>query len=522
MPEASHTSFQRSAGILLHPSSLPGPYGIGDLGQAAYQWLDFLKEADQKLWQVLPLGPTGYGDSPYQCFSAFAGNPYLISLDKLLDDRLLADVDIVYPDLSEDKVDFGAMIPWKLSLLESSFKRFSKASEALKEEFQQFCLEKASWLEHYALFMALKEYHGGVAWNAWPKAFRDRDETALTAWQVTHSQTIEKYKYYQWLFFRQWLELKAYAHSLDIQIIGDIPIFIAYDSADTWANPSLFYLDSKGNPTVVAGVPPDYFSATGQRWGNPLYRWERMQAQGFQWWIDRFTATYELVDIVRLDHFRGFEAYWEIPASEATAVKGRWLKGPGQALFDALRSAFGDKLAIIAEDLGVITPEVEALRDNNGFPGMKVLQFAFGSDASDPYLPHNYSPNSVVYSGTHDNDTSLGWYSQTPEVEKDFARRYLARDGSDIAWDLIRLAYASPAVFSIVPLQDVLRLDSSARMNTPGSAANNWSWRFRFEDIGYWLAPNLADITEVYGRSSKVLEVKDTAYRQSVLPEVLS
>lgn len=513
-------AFDRRSGILLHPSSLPGPYGIGTLGQEAKHWIDFLVSAGQRLWQVMPLGPTGYGDSPYQCFSAFAGNPLLINLEKLVDEGLLYQEDLAgLPEFSARAVDYGPVIEHKLTLLSLAYERFkAKGSSAQNQSFQVFCETHADWLEDYALFMAIKEAHGGEAWNGWDKAIRSRKPKALAAWKEKLADALVRQKFWQYLFFTQWLELRRYANARDIRIVGDIPIFIAYDSADTWANPDMFYLDKEANPTVVAGVPPDYFSATGQRWGNPLYRWDEMHKQGYAWWLKRIKSTLALVDIIRVDHFRGFEAYWEIPATEPTAVKGRWVKGPGQALFDVIKAELGD-LPIIAEDLGIITPAVEALRDDNGLPGMKVLQFAFAGDASDPYLPHNYAKNCVVYSGTHDNDTTKGWYAQAPEKERDFVRRYLARDDSTIAWDFMRLAFASVADTAIVPLQDVLALGSEARMNTPGQAAGNWSWRFSWEQLPYWLAPQLRDMAELYGRVV-LAAAKDTPYRQSSLGDV--
>ncbi|MCA9837241.1 MAG: 4-alpha-glucanotransferase, partial [Trueperaceae bacterium] len=393
-------AFDRRSGIILHPTSLPGAYGIGTLGREAYNWIEFLASAGQRLWQVMPLGPTGYGDSPYQCFSAFAGNPYLINLEKLESEGWLTAEDLAtLPSFSDEVVDYGPVIEHKLKLLSQAYERFkSKGSSAQTKAFQQFCADQADWLDDYALFMSVKEAHGGQAWNTWDKAIRQRKPKAIKSYTEELADPISRQKFWQWLFFNQWLELRHYANERDIKIIGDIPIFIAYDSADAWANPDLFYLDKESNPTVIAGVPPDYFSATGQRWGNPLYRWEEMQKRGYTWWLKRIKATLTLVDIIRIDHFRGFEAYWEIPASEPTAVKGRWVKGPGQSLFDAIKAELGE-LPIIAEDLGVITPKVESLRDDNDLPGMKVLQFAFAADASDPYLPHNYNKNCVVYSG---------------------------------------------------------------------------------------------------------------------------
>lgn len=513
-------SFKRRAGLLLHPTSLPGPYGIGTLGKAAYNWIDFLESAGQKLWQVMPLGPTGYGDSPYQSFSAFAGNPYLIDLPTLVEEGLLDEADLANaPEFSNGTVDYGSVIPFKIVVLTRAFEAFERHQSQYQADFALFCDKHHYWLDDYALFMALKDAHDGNAWNSWPEAIRLRDPEAISEWQVKLKRDIHRYKVWQWLFFRQWTEVKSYANDKGIEIIGDIPIFIAYDSADAWANRQLFFFDDAGNPTVVAGVPPDYFSVTGQRWGNPLYRWKKMQDNGFRWWTERFKATLELVDVVRIDHFRGFEAYWEIPASEPTAIKGRWVKGPGQVFFNAIKTALGDDLPIIAEDLGVITPGVEALRDDNQLPGMKVLQFAFGGDVADPYLPHNYEKTCVVYSGTHDNDTTLGWYEKVPEEERDFVRRYLAHDGSNVAWEFVRLANASVADTAIVPLQDVLGLGSEARMNTPGVAAGNWSWRFDWEQVPHWTAGQLYELADLFNRIPG-REVKDTAYRQSTVDDV--
>ena len=505
----------RRAGLILHPTSLPGPYGIGSLGEQAFAWLDFLEAAGMRLWQVLPLGPTGYGDSPYQSFSAFAGNHYLIDLQLLVREGLLEEADLATGrELPWDHVDYGQVIPFKLAALERAFDNFEAAGGGSREGFERFVSEHAGWLDDYALFMALKEQHGGVAWTEWPTPLRLREEAALEDARGQLGRAVRKHQFWQWLFHRQWLAIKERANGKGIEIIGDIPIFVSFDSADTWANPELFYLGDDGNPTVIAGVPPDYFSETGQRWGNPLYRWKRMEAQGYRWWIERFRSSLEFYDLVRIDHFRGFEAYWEIPASEETAVKGRWVRGPGQAFFDAIREALGD-LPVIAEDLGVITPEVEELRDRNGLPGMKVLQFAFAGDPDDPYLPHNYPANAVVYTGTHDNDTTAGWYAGAPENERDFVRRYLARSDDEIVWSLIRLAFSSVANTAIVPLQDVLGLGGDARMNTPGRLGGNWSWRYRPEQLEYWHAPQLQEMARLYGRLEPAGESQDTPYRQS-------
>lgn len=500
--QAAPDLFQRSAGIILHPTSLPSDYGIGELGSHALRWLDFLAEAGQHLWQVMPLGPTGYGDSPYQCFSAFAGNPYLISLEQLQADGLLENI-ATREALSHERVDYGAVIPFKLEQLSKAFAAFQERAQSEQNDFEQFCEAKAAWLEDYALFMALKEAHQGQAWHNWAPALRDRQPTALEHARQQYAETLRKHKFWQYLFFQQWQTVKNYAESKAIRIIGDIPIFVAYDSADVWANPALFYLDATAKPTVVAGVPPDYFSPTGQLWGNPLYRWDAMQADGFAWWLQRLESLLEWVDIIRLDHFRGFDAYWEVPAQAENAVTGRWLAGPQQPFFDALKARFGDNLPIIAEDLGVITPSVERLRDANGLAGMKVLQFAFSGDAHHPFLPHTYPHHAVVYTGTHDNDTSKGWYGSLAQQERDFLNRYCFAEvkADDVAHRLIRLAASSVATFSLTTLQDALQLGSEARMNMPSQAAGNWQWRFSWHDIPAWLATWLGDVARAYGRT---------------------
>ncbi|MEI7643940.1 MAG: 4-alpha-glucanotransferase [Chloroflexales bacterium] len=500
--------FPRSSGILLHPTSLPGPWGIGDLGASAYRFVDFLAAAGQRLWQVLPLGPTGYGDSPYQCFSAFAGNPLLVSLDDLVDRGLLGQAEVeaaaeAAGGFGVDHVDYGRVIGFKLGLLRASYERMRDGTAiGLADDFEAFCVEHDAWLDDYALFMALKDAHGGASWNTWAPELRLRKAAALRHARKELAEPVMVQKYLQFLFFSQWTPLKAYANAHDIRIIGDAPIFVAYDSADVWANPKLFYLDAEGIPTVVAGVPPDYFSATGQLWGNPLYRWDRMAKDGYAWWIARLRQTFSIVDILRLDHFRGFEAYWEVPAAEETAINGTWVKGPGAALFAHLREALGE-LPIIAEDLGLITPEVHAMREAFGFPGMKVLQFAFGDSPANPYLPHNYEPGCVVYSGTHDNNTTVGWFQEISAEDREAIRLYLGRDGSDIAWDFIRLALMSVADIAVVPLQDVLRIGSDGRMNTPGRPDGNWSWRFRAEALSDGLAFGVRLLTAAYGRIEK-------------------
>jgi 4-alpha-glucanotransferase len=491
--------FKRASGILLHPTSLPGPYGIGELGPAAYRWIDWLAGTGCTLWQVLPLGPTGYGDSPYQCFSAFAGNPSLISLELLLEQGLLMPSDLAgMPDWKPEKVDFGALYEWKPPLLTRAYQRFLADPAGLQEEFGQFCTQQADWLEDYALFTALKTAHQDGSWDAWPAGLRKRRPQAIEAARREHAQAIQSTKFGQFLFFRQWQRLHEYARAKGVRIIGDIPIFVAMDSADVWSHPDLFYLDADGHPTVVAGVPPDYFSQTGQLWGNPLYRWEVHRSSGYAWWLERLQASLKLVDIVRIDHFRGFAGYWEIPAGNPTAEIGRWVPGPAAGFFQAIQTRLGN-LPIIAEDLGLITPDVTALRDRFELPGMKILQFAFTAP-DNPFLPHAYPQNCVVYTGTHDNDTAQGWYEHATEPEKDLARRYLRINGEDFAWDLIRASWASVAVFSLAPLQDFLSLGSEARMNFPSHLGGNWEWRLTEERLSTQLQKAIEELNWLYQR----------------------
>jgi 4-alpha-glucanotransferase len=491
---------KRAGGILLHPTSLPGPYGIGDLGKEAYHWIDALARARQTWWQVLPLGPTGFGDSPYQCFSAFAGNVYLLSPDALVHDGLIRAADVPAADFPPEYVDYGPVIQFKINLLRRVWENFQGgAGHGLRHAFDEFCAAQASWLEEFALFMALKAAHHGANWQTWPRDLVRRQGDAIARARQHLGGPIGMYKFGQFLFFRQWWALKRYANEKGIKLIGDVPIFVASDSADVWANPQLFQLDKDRHPRVVAGVPPDYFSATGQLWGNPLYDWEANKRTGYAWWIARLRAALQQVDLVRLDHFRGFEAYWEVPAGLPNAIKGHWIKGPGKDLFHALRESLGG-LPLIAEDLGLITPEVEKLRDELHLPGMRILQFAFGGAPEDRFLPHNYERHTVVYTGTHDNDTTWGWYRTLSDKERDFLRRYLARDGSDIAWDLIRLAWSSVADLALTPLQDVLNLGTDARMNFPGRAAGNWNWRFTPDMLNHHVMDRLTGLTYLYGR----------------------
>lgn len=498
---ASPADTERSSGILLHPTSLPGPFGIGDLGPAAYAWVDALAHARQKFWQILPLGPTGFGDSPYQCFSAFAGNPYLISPQYLREDGLLDERDYASANFPADRVDYGRVIPFKLNLLNLAWGRFKEGrAPTLQAPFAAFAREQSAWLDDYALYLALKDAHQGAGWHDWPPPARLREPRYLEQARKQHADLISQHQFRQFLFFRQWQGLKDCAHRRGVRIIGDVPIFVSSDSSDVWANPQLFLLDRDRRPRVVAGVPPDYFSATGQLWGNPLYDWDALQRSGFVWWVARFKSTLRLVDVIRLDHFRGFESYWEVPAGQTTAVKGRWVKAPGQALLERLRHELGT-LPVIAEDLGTITPEVEQLRRAFDLPGMVVLQFAFADTAQNRYLPHNHERQTVAYTGTHDNDTTWGWYQAAPDREKDHVRRYLARDGNDIAWDLIRAAWSSVADVAITPLQDVLGLGPEARMNFPGRPQGNWCWRVQQHQLTPWVLDRLAGLTTLYGRA---------------------
>jgi len=500
----------RSSGILLHPTSLPGPYGIGDFGLSAYAWVDWLAQARQTLWQVLPLGPTGYADSPYAALSSFALNPLLISPQRLVEHGDLDIDDLAgIPAFPAGRVDYGAVIAWKQPLLERAARHFlAHASGERRDAYHRFCAEHAGWLDEYVLFIALKRYHDDVAWVEWPRDLALRNPEALDHWRTRLGEEIAVHRVLQYLAFDQWHALKGYANARGIQIVGDVPIFCAHDSADVWANRDLFTLGEHGQPLTISGVPPDYFSETGQRWGNPLYRWDVMAERGYAWWIARMRATLETVDIVRIDHFRGFIAYWEIPADEPTAVRGRWVPGPGAAVFEALQDALGE-LPILAEDLGVITPEVIGLRERFDLPGMKILQFAFdeaalhasfGEYSRNPFLPHNYTRQFVVYTGTHDNDTALGWIEHCASQERTQALAYLGCDGDDFAWTLIRAAMASVADLAIVPLQDVLGLGSEARMNLPGTTGDNWTWRYVEDALTGALAARLADTVALYER----------------------
>jgi 4-alpha-glucanotransferase len=500
-------AFPRRSGVLLHPTSLSSRFGIGDLGSNAYRFVDFLAAADQTYWQVLPLSPTGYGDSPYQALSAFAGNPMLINPETLVESGHLSEADLeAMPYFPDDRVDFGPVIYHKSRLLDHAFDTFrAKAPIDQQAAFRGFCATQAYWLDDFALFMALKESHHLRPWHEWEPELAAREPGALARSRQALADEIENQKYRQWQFFQQWLAIKQYANHQGIAIIGDIPIFVALDSADVWANPGLFRFDEHLQPTVVSGVPPDYFSETGQLWGHPLYRWDLMAENDYAWWISRFRMAFTQADIVRIDHFRGFYNYWEIPAGARTAVNGAWRYGPGADLFRTVTSELGD-MDIIAEDLGELDEEsraaVDALQEEFGYPGMKVIQFAFGTGPSDPFLPHNYSRECVAYTGTHDNDTLSGWYQVTSsEDERSYARKYMHSDGSDIAWAMIRLAWASVANTAMTTAQDLLGLGHNARMNLPGTVGPpNWSWRLRSGALTPDIAQRLHEMTATYGR----------------------
>ncbi|MEO6392701.1 MAG: 4-alpha-glucanotransferase [Pyrinomonadaceae bacterium] len=507
--------FPRASGVLLHPTSLPGPYGIGDLGPAAYAFADFLIAAGQKYWQVLPLGPTGYGDSPYQSFSAFAGNTNLVSPESLSDGGWLTGKDLAdFPQLSAERVDFGNVIEAKAELLRHAFAKFrDDASSGDRADFEGFCDEASPWLNDYALFRAIKSANGGAAWIDWETGLAQRDSGRTDEIAGELAEPIVQQKFCQYLFFRHWFALKNYCNERGLQIIGDLPLFVAHDSVDVWTLPDQFKLNADGTPRIVAGVPPDYFSATGQLWGNPMYDWEQMATDGFGWWIRRLRHAFQLHDVVRLDHFRGLAACWEVPAGESTAVYGKWVDVPGRALLEAATKTLGE-LPLIAEDLGVITPEVEWLRDDLGYPGMRVLQFGFGSDSANEHLPHNYVNSVVAYTGTHDNDTTVGWFNargddvptrDNTEVEREhnFALRYLNGDGSSINWDFVRSVWASVADTAIVPLQDLLGRDGQTRMNRPATESGNWAWRYLDGVLTRELTEQLREQTELYGRLRK-------------------
>jgi len=480
--------------------------------------MDTLVKSGSSLWQILPIGPTGYGDSPYQSFSAFAGNPYLVSPTRLLDEGLLSRKDIIdRPVFPQAVVDYGPVIQWKICLLDRAYTHFiHNASPKQISEFESFQERHASWLSDFSLFMAIKESQGGHSWNQWPAPLRMRKPKALCDFRSEQARAVERHTFRQYLFFQQWEAVRKYAAEKKIILIGDAPIFVAYDSADVWAHPELFYLNRKGNPTVVAGVPPDYFSPTGQLWGNPLYRWEVHAEEGYTWWIARLKAVLGMVDILRLDHFRGFAGYWEIPARKPTAEVGRWVRGPGAHFFTSIKQSL-PQLPIIAEDLGEITPDVVELRERFSLPGMRIFQFAFSTEPDDAFLPHNYPVNCVAYTGTHDNDTALGWYRTAPKEELDFCRRYLARSGEDISWDMIRAVWGSVAMMALAPMQDFLSLDSQARLNFPGKASGNWAWRMPVTAFDHPWVSRLKDLNWLFSRTPEIGEKRDRPDRNRIL-----
>jgi 4-alpha-glucanotransferase len=510
-------SLQRASGILLHPTSLPGEFGIGDLGESARKFIDFLAAAGQKYWQVLPLGPTGYGNSPYMCYSAFAGNPLLISPGDLLELGYLTKADLAelssaknWPDdlpaaMLRERVDYEGVINFKIGILKKAFGQFKTRGLQDKEQknYLEFCNTNAHWVDDYALFMTLREVNKGSSWYEWDSAIATRDKTALQQARELYSDQFECHRFWQYIFAEQWKSLRELANKNKVEIVGDIPIYVAHDSADVWANQELFAIDPEtGLVDEMAGVPPDYFSETGQLWGNPVYKWGALQATNFDWWIDRFQHLLKMVDLIRIDHFRGFQAFWSVPKGEETAINGEWVEAPGIEFFETVRKRLGS-LPILAEDLGVITDEVNALRDRFEFPGMKVLQFAFGDNNANPFLPFNYSHNFVVYTGTHDNDTTVGWFSQCDDYNRQRVTNYLGGSISPagIHWDFLRLAWSSVATIAIAPCQDILGLDTNYRMNTPGTATGNWEWRLQPAALNSTLAEQLRHLTETYGRS---------------------
>lgn len=483
--------FERSSGILLHITSLPGNYGIGNLGKEAYHFVDYLSEAKQKLWQILPTGPTGYEDSPYQTFSAFAGNPLFIDLDNLVEKTLLTLKDLDNDFLFNcEKVEFDKVRKFKEDKLKIAFNNF----DLNETKFKKFNEDESWWLDDYALFMSLKKHFKGKSWNEWNEEIKLHQQEAIYYYHQELNKQINYHKFCQFIFFEQWEKLKTYTNNKGIKIIGDIPIFVSADSSDAWSNPEIFQFDKNNVPTKVAGVPPDYFCETGQLWGNPLYDWQVLEEQNFTWWIRRFKSMRKQVDILRVDHFRGFESYWAVPAEEKTAIKGEWEKAQGEKLFEAVKNELGE-LPVIAENLGIITKEVENLRDKFDFPGMKILQFAFDSDMENNYLPHKYQKNCVVYTGTHDNETTLGWFKNSSAERKEFLKIYLKKEEIDVCWDMIELAWKSKANIALAPMQDFLCLDNTARMNMPGTPDGNWQWRVERKQLSSKLAQKIQDLT---------------------------
>ncbi len=500
---------ERLAGVLMHPTSLPGPYGIGDFGPEAYKFADFLANASAGLWQILPMGPTGYGNSPYSARSTFAGNILLISMDVLMESGYLERDELAdMPDFRERRIDFRAVETWKVPLLFKAAKRFrDSADDRERRNYEKFCREQAFWLEDYAVFASAVDEIGDSRWfSHWDRELGFRDPEALQLWQTTHSREIELRKVLQYFFFTQWLAIKSYANARGVELVGDIPIFVAADSADAWVNLHLFKTDTSGRFSVQSGVPPDFFSATGQLWGTPLYNWEEHEEELMQWWLHRIRHALRMTDIIRIDHFRGLESYWEVAADDVTAIDGRWVKAPGDTLFSRMQDELGE-VPVIAEDLGVMTPEVAALRDNFALPGMKILQFAFDRigpgelDPANDFLPHNYSRNCVAYTGTHDNDTTLGWFEALDDADRDVVRRYLARPDDDMVWSMIRAVMASVARYAVFPMQDLLSLGTDCRMNKPATVGDeNWSWRMLPGENGAFVDARFREMVRLYGR----------------------
>ncbi len=507
----------RYSGVLLHPTSLPNIHGIGDLGEEAYKLVNLLSDASVGLWQILPLGPVGYGSSPYASLSAFAGNELLISLSLLSDEGYLPLSDILtYPTFEEGRVDYGKVEEYKMPLLFKAARKFLKLGKL--SAFKTFCETKGEWLDDYALYRVLSTHYNDTRWySVWDSKLRERDGATLAQWHHDKQQEIEEWKVLQFFFYTQWGKLKEYANRQGVAIVGDLPIFVSGDSVDVWSNRHLMKIDKDGQPTGVAGVPPDAFSPTGQLWGNPVYDWQALRKDNYSWWIKRIERELELTDMLRIDHFRGFEAYWEVPYGDATAENGEWVKAPGEHFFKTLHNHFGH-LPFIAEDLGVITPAVEALRDSNNLPGMKILQFAFNPlgggrlEVENPYLTHNYVENCAAYTGTHDNDTTRGWYSKLPPETRDIVRRYLSCSDESVPWHMVRAVMASVARYAIIPLQDVLDLPTEARMNTPGTCGvENWSWQLTKEQLNSDITTTLINMTAPFGR--------DGTYKELLLTE---